>query len=127
MRGDVMVIKSAIRQRVKTSISSAGLAEVKARPVREGLIYCYQKITWELDKAPSGGNIRVRLYIEGHGYNHYIEGWDNPAADTLYVYDDPTWLIPLERLCLEVDQAQASTWVNMHLTGYYTDFKGGIA
>ena len=68
----------------------------------------------------------VRLFIDGHGYNHYIEEQATPTATGLYTYAEPIWLIPGERLAIEIDEGQANTTAEMHLTGYSTEFKEGI-
>ena len=122
-----MAKKYALRDRVVELFSSAAKVQLTTEPVEQGKIYCYQQVAWEIDKALSGGNTRARLYIEGHGYNHNLEEQDAPTADTLWTYSDDVWLTPGERLVLELDQAQASTTAEMHITGYYTDFVEGIA
>ena len=83
-------------------------------------------MAWEIDKALTNGNTRVRLFIAGHGYNHYLEEQDNPTVGTLYTYSEPVWLIPGERLAIEIDEGEADTTAEMHLTGYWTKFEGGI-
>jgi len=121
-----MAIKNAFRQRLKEVFASAALQTLYSELVKNGKICCFQQIAWEIDKATSGGNTRCRLYIDGHGYKHNIEEQDAPAANELYTYSDPIWLIPGERLALDIDQAQASTTAEMILTGYWTEQKEGI-
>ena len=121
-----MATKNALRLRVNKTVSSAGLQTLSSDMVETGKIYCIQQVSWEVSKATSGGNTRCRLYIEGHGYKHNIEEQDAPAADTLYTYAEPLWLIPNERLALDIDEAQASTIAEMCLTGYWTEFREGI-
>ena len=118
--------KEALRLRIVNTISSAGLADVKSDRVKQGKIYCLQVTTWEIDKATSGGNTRCRLFIDGHGYKHYFGEQDGPSANTLYWWKEPIWLVPGEALGLEVDQAQASTAVNMYATGYWVQAGEGI-
>lgn len=120
-----MAAKNGLRDRITETIASAGLAVVKGKPVPAGRIYCYQRIAWEIDKATSGGNTRCRLLVDGHGYNHYLSEQDGPTAAVLYWDADPIWLHPGERLGLEVDQAQASTVVQIYATGYYTESDQG--
>ena len=121
-----MAIKNALRLRPRKLFASAGLQTLYSDYVERGQIYCFQQVAWEIDKATSGGNTRCRLYIEGHGYKHYLAGQDAPSADTLYWYKEPAWLIPGERLALDIDQGQASTTAEMDITGYWTEFKEGI-
>lgn len=121
-----MAIKNALRLRSKKTFSAAQLQTLYSDIVEPGYIYCVQQVAWEIDKATSGGNTRVRLFIAGHGYRHNIEEQDAPAADTLYTYAEPIWLIPGESLAIDIDQAQATTTAEMILTGYWTEFKEGI-
>lgn len=121
-----MAIKNALRERAKDKFSSAGLQTLYSTMVEHDKIHCIQQVAWEINKTTSSGNTRVRLFIDGHGYNHYLEEQGTPTADTLYTYDIPVWLIPGERLAIEIDQGQADTTAEMHLTGYSTEFKEGI-
>ena len=120
------MIKNALRENPTKKFSSAELQTLYSKRVTHDRIHCFQQVAWEIDKTTSGGNTRVRLFIDGHGYNHYLEEQDNPSADTLYTYNEKVWLIPGERLAIEIDQGQASTTAEMHLTGYSTEFKEGI-
>ena len=122
-----MAKKNALRLRAKKTFSSAGLQTLYVELVEHDKIYCFQQIVWEIDKTTSGGNTRCRLYISGHGYKHDLEEQDAPAANTLYTYDTPVWLIPGERLALEIDQGQASTTAQMEILGYWTEQKEGIS
>jgi len=121
-----MAIKNALRLRAKELFASAGLQTLYSEYVHFGKIYCIQQVAWEIDTVTALGNTRVRLFIDGHGYRHNIEEQDAPVADTLYTYDKPIWLIPGERLAIDIDQAQASTTAEMCLTGYWTELKEGI-
>lgn len=121
-----MAIKNALRLRSRKKWTSAALQTLYSDLVEPGKIYCIQQVAWEIDLATSGGNTRVRLYIEGHGYKHNIEEQDAPTANELYTYTDPIWLIPGERLAIDLDQAQANTTAEMCLTGYWMELKEGI-
>ena len=121
-----MAIKNALRLRPKTTFSGAGLQTLASERVEAGKIYCIQQVAWTISKTTSGGNTRVRLFIDGHGYRHNLEEQDAPAADTLYTYSEPTWLIPGESLAIDIDQAQAATIAEMCLTGYWTEFTEGL-
>ncbi|KKN29000.1 hypothetical protein LCGC14_0848660 [marine sediment metagenome] len=121
-----MAIKKALRLR-KTGVStSAALFTLYSNRVESGRAECFQQLAWEIDKVTSGGNTRVRLYIEGHGYKHFIEEQDIPAASTLYTYSKPLYLYESERLALEIDQAQTATAVKLFGTGYWQSiWEGG--
>ncbi len=118
--------KEALRLRKVATISGAGLASVAFDCTEIGKIYCLQIISWEIDKATSGGNTRCRLFIDGHGYKHYFGEQDGPVADTLYWWKEPVWLYEGEAVALEVDQAQAATAVNMYALGYSVPEEAGV-
>lgn len=121
-----MAIKNALRLRAKKTFSSAGLQTLYAEKVKSNEIHCVQQVAWEIDKTTSGGNTRVRLFIDGHGYRHNIEEQDAPAAGELYTFQDPMWLMPGERLAIDIDQGQAGTTAEMCITGYTVPFKEGM-
>jgi hypothetical protein len=121
-----MAKKVPLRDRAKDKLSSAGLWTLELERVEVGKINCYQRISWEISLATSGGNTRCRLVIKGHGYDVPLAEQDAPAADTLYWYKDPTWLYAGERLALIVDQAQAATVAEINAIGYWTEDKEGI-
>lgn len=121
-----MATKSALRLRSKKKFASSGLQTLYSDPVEHDKIYCFQQIAWEIDLATSGGNTRVRLYIDGHGYKHDLEEQDAPTANELYTYDTPVWLIPGEKLAIDIDQAQADTTAQMEMLGYWTEQKEGV-
>ncbi len=118
-----MAIKNALRLRKVYKTPSAALHTIYSDRVGSGRAECFQQISWEIDKATSGGNTRARLYIEGHGYKHFIEEQDTPAADTLYTYSEPLYLFEGERLALEIDEAQNATKVQLFGTGYWFSIK----
>lgn len=121
-----MAKKAPLRDRAKELISSAEEYELKLERVEAGKINCYQRITWEISKATSGGNTRCRLVIKDQGYNTPLIEQDAPAADTLYYLDMPIWLYPGEQIALEIDQAQASTIAEMNGIGYWVPEAEGI-
>lgn len=118
-----MARKDAIRLRVKQTFSAAALQTLYSKRVEPGMIYCLEQIAWEIDKATVGGNTRCRLFIDGHGYRHFIDEQLNPAADWLYTHFEKPYLYPGERLALDIDRAQASTTAELHATGYWEAIK----
>lgn len=121
-----MAKKEPLRHRNTTPISSAGLAERELERVETGFIYCYQRISWEISLATSGGNTRCRLVIKGRGYDIPLAEQDVPTADTLYWYKESTWLYEGERVCLVIDQAQANTVPQLNGIGYWVPAEEGI-
>jgi len=121
-----MAIKNALRLRSNKTFDGGKLETLYSPYVERGYIYCIQQVAWEIDKATSGGKDRCRLYIDGHGYKHNLEEEASPTATALYTYSEPVWLIPGERLALDIDYADTTTTAEMCITGYWTEFKEGI-
>lgn len=118
-----MARKDSLRLRYVKTISDAGLYSLKSERVEAGYLYCIEHTAWEISLATSGGNTRCRLYIDGHGYKHYIAEQDAPAADTLYTWSKNEYLHQGERLVLDIDEAQADTVAQMLLLGYREEIK----
>ena len=121
-----MAIKRAIRWANQATNSEAGLAYLYSEWARERELVCIQRLAWEINKATSGGNTRVRVYIDRAGVRWPIDEQAGPTASALYTLVDPFWLVPGERICLEIDEAQASTLAKMWAMGYFTDFPEGF-
>lgn len=111
--------KMAMRDRQEKYFSSAGLVTLKADQVPPGRSHCIQHVSWEISKALGGGNLRARLYIEGHGYKHLLREQNTPQANISYTFRKDIWLMPGEELALDLDQVAAATTAKMHLTGYW--------
>jgi len=120
-----MARKDSLRLRYVETIASAGLYSLRSEPVETGYLYCIEHTAWEISLATSGGNTRCRLYIEGHGYKHYLAEQVNPVANRLYTWSKNEFLHQGERLVLDIDQAQATTVAQMLLLGYREAIKAG--
>jgi len=121
-----MAKKNALRLHNSKTFSSAGLVTLETDPTPDNMIYCIQRYAWEIDKATSGGNTRVRSYLNGHGYKHYLAEEDGPTANALYWDADSIWLVPGESLALDIDEAQADTVAILNCTGYWTEVAEGV-
>lgn len=121
-----MALKRALRLRLKKTFGSAALQTLLSDRVPTDQIWCIQQAVWEIDKTTTGVNTRCRLYIDGHGYKHNLAEQDGPTANALYTYTKIVYLIPGERLALDIDQADTLTTAEMCLTGYLTEQKEGI-
>lgn len=121
-----MAKKEPFRHLNVETVSSAGEAEIALEKVERGFIYCYQRISWEISSATSGGNTRCRLLIKGVGYDLPLAEQDVPVANVLYWFEIPTWLREQEYIALEIDQAQASCVAKVHGIGYYVKSEEGV-
>lgn len=89
---------------------------VKSDYVKIGKRYCFQRVTFE-DKTSAFTSLRV--YVEGHGYEHYLAEQKSPAAATLYWLKDPIYLIPGERLVAKFTGTTTGDVLEMCITGYW--------
>lgn len=121
-----MGIRYPLRLRYKKKFTSAGLASLYSDTVEPGQSWCIQLLSVEGDVITSGGNTRCRVYIDGHGYKHYVAEQDSPSADTLYWRAEPFWMMRGETLVAEWDQAQVNTTLEMQLMGYWKEEKEGL-
>jgi len=92
------------------------VVELKSRPIKIGKRYCFQRVTFE-DKTSAFTSLRV--YVEGHGYEHYLAEQKSPAAATLYWLKDPVYLIPGERLVGKFTGTTTGDVLEMCITGYW--------
>ncbi len=121
-----MATKRAIRWANQATNAVAGLAYLYSDRVRERELVCVQRLSVEINKAVSGGNTRVRIYIDRDGARWPIYEDVTGAADTLYTITDAFWLTPGERVVLEIDQAAITTLAKMYALGYFQDLSDGI-
>lgn len=115
--------KDALRLRCVKTTGDAGVIYFETDQVTEHQIWCLEQIAWEIDKSLSGGNLRARIYIKTGGYNHYLEEEPAVVADTLYTYTEKPYIHEGEVFGLELDQAQASTKIQLFITGYREEAK----
>jgi len=92
------------------------VVELKSRPIKIGKRYCFQRVTFE-DKTSAFTSLRV--YVEGHGYEHNLAESKNCLAATLYWLKDPIYLIPGERLVGKFTGTTTGDVLEMCITGYW--------
>jgi len=69
--------------------------------------------------APSG---HIRVYVRGHGYEHWILDEASPSADTLYWARWPTYLVEGEQLVARFYGATASDRLVLYFEGWIHDY-----
>jgi len=89
---------------------------VRSELVKKGKRYCFQRVTFE-DKTSAFTSLRV--YVEGHGYEHNLAESKNCLAATLYWLKDPIYLIPGERLVGKFTGTTTGDDLEMCITGYW--------
>jgi hypothetical protein len=78
---------------------------VKSKQVPPGEIWRVHDIAYENETGARG---TFRLYIEGHGYNHYVSELQGPGAAELIVHQETIYLLPGEHLTLRQTSCTAS-------------------
>lgn len=98
-----------IRER---SIAAGGTYDyVKSKPVPPGKTWRLHDIVYGNE---TGARSTFRLYIEGHGYNHYLSELQGPGADELITHPGTVHITEGERLVVR----QATCTANDNLALY---------
>ena len=63
----------------------------------------------------------IRVYVGGHGYEHWVGEEKTVAAGTLYWIDWPTYLVPGEQLVARFYGATAGNVLELLLEGWIYD------
>jgi len=71
----------------------------------------------DYDNAPT----KIRLYVKGHGYEHWVGEEASPNADTLYWIEWPTYLVENEQLVARFYGATTADKLEMILEGWLYD------
>jgi len=112
-----MAEKMPIRIREVVKVTSATFDYVKSEIVPPGEIWCLQGYQFENETGARG---TIRLYIEGHGYDHLLYMQASPGSATLYSVDDTIYLIPGERLTLRQASCTVGDILALYSQGYKT-------
>jgi hypothetical protein len=86
-----------IRIRENVLATSGTLDYVKSKGVPEGKTWRLHDICYENETGARG---TFRLYIEGHGYNHYVSELQGPGLGELITHEGKVYLYAGERLVL---------------------------
>jgi len=121
-----MAPKRAFREARKKLFADAGLVTLAFNDVPAGTVRCVQHVSVKTDLALSGGNDQIMVVVAGHGEDDPITDQITPVANDTYWYDQPFWLVPGERLEVELDEAQAATTVTAIIRGYDLPVSEGV-
>lgn len=110
-----MAEKMPIRIRAIRVAVSTSYEYVQTEIVPPGEIWCLQGYQFENETGARG---TIRLYIEGHGYNHYMHEQTSPSSGTLYPVDRILYLTPGERLTLRQASNVAGDVIALYSQGY---------
>lgn len=84
--------------------------------VPSGYLYCVQRVAFE-DETTLVTD--VRFYVSTPGRDFVIAEKDTLAADTLYVYDEPFYMVEGARLKVAVTGATGGDKLVAYVAGWY--------
>ena len=64
---------------------------------------------------------KIRVYVQGHGYEHWVGEEVEPSHSTLYWIEWPTYLVPGEQLVARFYGMDATNELEMILEGWIYD------
>lgn len=93
------------RIRERTVAAGGTYDYVKSKQVPPGEMWRVHDIAYENETGARG---TFRMYIEGHGYDHFISELQGPGAAELITHPGIVYLFPGERLVLRQTSCTAS-------------------
>lgn len=96
--------------------------EVEYGPVLEDRYYHIARFAAEDETSEADGGLR--FYIKGHGYEHWLNEEEEPAAGVLYWDTDETFLVTGESLVARFIGADADDVLELYLEGWWEE-RGG--
>lgn len=68
----------------------------------------------------------IRVYVKGHGYEHWLLEQDSPAAATLYWDEDGTFLMAGESLVARFTGADPNDVLRLYVEGWWEELEGQV-
>lgn len=96
--------------------------EVEYGPIRENRRYHVTRLGVEDETSAPSTDIRV--YVKGHGYDHWILEQNSPAAGVLYWDTDGTFLTMGESLVARFTGATAADVLQLYIEGWWEELEG---
>lgn len=106
--------------RARRQVVAAGGAydEVVYDPLLEKDYIQFTRICVE---EKTNGPVSIRVYVGGHGYEHWVGEEKDPKGSTLYWIEWPTYLVPGEQLVVRFTGATADDELVLLLEGWIYD------
>lgn len=108
------------RARRKATAAGGTYDEVEYSPLLDREFLQITRIAVEDETSDPSGQIRI--YVAGHGYEHWIGGEASPGSATLYWVTWPTYLVAGEKVVARFYGATASDNLVMYLEGWIWDY-----
>jgi len=114
--------KLALRLRYTKTSGGATQEDLKSDRPEPGWQWCIQNAGFEDETS---NFTELRIFIQGHGYNHYIEEQDNPLAGHLFTLDREVFLHEGEELVARFTGTSSGDSLAMYLSGYKQKVQDG--
>ena len=107
----------------QTKIALGGIYdEVEFGPIRRE---CYYHISrFAAEDETSAPSTDIRCYVKGHGYEHWLNEENSPAAGVLYWDPDGTFLTMGESLVARFTGATAADRLRLFVEGWWEELGG---
>lgn len=115
-------VRKYFRDRRSLVAVDATYNEVVYGPILENRRYHITRFAVEAETSAPDTDIRV--YVKGHGYEHWLSEQDSPAAATLYWDVDETFLVMGESLVARFTGADADDILQMYVEGWWEELEG---
>lgn len=96
--------------------------EVTFGPIVKDRIYHIERFAAEDETSDPDGDLRV--YVRGHGYEHWLNEQDTVALDTLYWDVDGTFLVMGESLVARFTGVDAADFLRLYVEGWWEEREG---
>ena len=105
--------------RLRRTLSAVGgtFDDVEFGPILEGRFYHITRLA--VEDETSAPSTDIRCYVGGHGYQHWLNEQNSPAAGVLYWDTDGTFLTMLESLVARFTGATASDVLKLYVEGWW--------
>jgi len=107
------------RQRVTKLAGSGAYTDVVFGPVLHDRFY--QITRFAVEDETTAPSTDIRVFVDGHGFNHYLLEQDSPAAATLYWESDPTFLTQGESLVARFTGPTLNDVLQLYVEGWWVE------
>jgi len=105
------------RERRRAAAAGGTYDEVEFGPILEDRLYALRRVAAEDETTTLTG--ALRLYVKGHGYEHWLAEQKSPQLGTLYWLPKVTYLRMGESLVARFTGATASDVLQLYLEGVW--------
>lgn len=117
-QGEVVLTRQWFRLRRSALAAGGTYDEVEFDPLLENRFLQITRISViDVNNAPT----KIRLYVKGHGYEHWVGEETTVVANTLYWIEWPTYIAEGEQLVARFYGATANDVLTMLVEGWSYD------